>query len=232
LFGFLKPAPPPPQRAGVRDVLFGDIPLARLLCMMKPEALQVEPWKTFRRAQTAVEAGETKTAIKALHSILETPNAESRVILQAWHALRELGEKPPETAEKQLLGVVVEVGMAKGLDLLAAYADHRARYYNYSGPGVVWEQPNDTMDGCIDEVLEKGSAVVRMIGPWQEARPPAPNAGHTRINLLTPSGLHFGEGPMDLLSKDPMGGAVLTSAIRLMQKLMEASGRAPADGLK
>jgi hypothetical protein len=225
LFGFLKPAPPPP-RTGARDALFGDIPLPRLLGMIKAEARSLEPWKTFQRASTAMGSGDALTAIQSLRGILQTPQVESRVVLQAWHALRALGEMPEEAAQKQLLGVVVEVGMPKGLDLLAAYADHRARYYNFSGTGIVWERPDGTMDGAIDAVLEKGAAVARMIGPWHGTRPPAPSNGQARINLLTPSGLHFGEGAMDLLSKDAMGGEVLASAVRLMQKLIDASGKA------
>jgi hypothetical protein len=227
LFGLRKTTPPP--GVGARDVLFGDIPLPRLLGMVRPEVLRVEPWRTFQRARTAIESGDAKSGIQALRGILETPNTESRVILQTWHALRALGENPPEPVKKQLLGVVVEVGMPKGLDLLAAYADHRARYYNFGGSGVVWEQPNDAMNSSIDEVLEKGAAVVRKIGPWQGGRPAAPKVGYARINLLTPSGLHFGEGPMDLLSKDEMGGAVLESAMRLMQKLMETGGKGQAE---
>ncbi|HTW62213.1 MAG TPA: hypothetical protein VMD55_10440 [Terracidiphilus sp.] len=233
MFGSLKPAsPPPPQRTGARDALFGDIPLPRLLGMIRPEALSVEPWKTFQRAKISVDSGDAKAAIETLRRILETPQLESRLILQAWQTLRRLGETPPEPIAKQLLGVVVEVGMPKGLDLLAAYADYHARYCNFSGAGIVWERPNDTLDESIDEVLARGSAVVRMIGPWQGVRPPAPVEGQARINLLTPSGLHFGEGPMDILSKDPMGGAVLASAIRLMQRLIELSGKGPAEPAK
>jgi hypothetical protein len=235
LFGFLKPAPPPappPHRAGSRDALFGDIPLPRLLGMFRPEALSVEPWKTFQRASVAMNTGDAQAAIQVLKRILETPQLESRVVLQTWHALRSLGEKPPEAIEKQLLGVVVEVGMPKGLDLLAAYADHRARYYNFSGAGMVWERPNDTLDDAIDDVLKKGSEVVGKIGPWKGVRPPAPSDGQARINMLTPSGLHFGEGTMDQLGKDPMGGAVLGAAISLMQRLIEISGKAPEEGAK
>jgi hypothetical protein len=235
LFGFLKPAPPPPlppPRAGSRDALFGDIPLPRLLGMFRPEALSVDPWKTFQRANVAMNTGDAQAAVQTLKSILQTPQLESRVVLQTWHALRSLGEKPPEAIEKQLLGVVVEVGMPKGLDLLAAYADHRARYYNFSGAGIVWERPNDTLDGAIDDVLTKGSEVVGKIGPWRGVRPPAPGEGQARINLLTPSGLHFGEGTMDQLGKDPMGGAVLSAAISLMQRLIEISGKAPEAGAK
>ena len=48
------------------------------------------------------------------------------------------GCRPPEKAQ-DVLGVVVEVAMEKGLDLVAGYADHHARY-NYSGAAIVWER--------------------------------------------------------------------------------------------
>jgi len=219
LFEFRKS--PPPQRAGARDTLFGDIPLARLLAMIRPEALAVEPWKTFHRARVLSEEGDATAAIQNLHRVLETPRLESRLILQTWHALRALGEKPQGDAEKQLLGVVVEVGLPRGLDLVAAYADHSARYFNFSGAGVVWERPNAVLDAPVDEVLEAGATVVRQIGLWEKNRPSAPGTGEARINLLTASGLHFGEGPYDVLEKDRMAGPVLNAALNLMQRLVE-----------
>jgi hypothetical protein len=44
-----------------------------------------------------------------------------------------------------------------------------------------------------------------------------------RINLLTPSGLHFGQGAFEVLASDPMGGPVIGSATRLMQELIAKS---------
>ncbi len=113
--------------------------------------------------------------------------------------------------------------MKVGLNLVAGYADHHARYYNYSGAGVVWERPDGTLDTTIDELLRVGRAAAQVIGPWKETRPPAPTIGRARLNLLTPSGLHFGEGPLDTLAKDKLGGPVINSAFRLMQELIKFS---------
>ena len=148
------------------------------------------------------------------------PELESRHYLQAYHFLRALGVNAPPEKTKDVLGVVVEVGMQGGLDLVAAYADCHARYYNYSGAGVVWERPGDMLDGCILELLRVGGSVARKIGPWEGIRPPAPEAGHARINVLAPGGLYFAQGPLDSLSKDHPGGPVLAAAFELMQKLI------------
>jgi hypothetical protein len=160
-----------------------------------------------------------------LRAILEMPDLESRAYLQAYQFLRGLGVTPIPDVSKSVLGVVVEVGMVDGLDLIAGYADHHARYYNYSGAAVIWERPNDTLDAAIDELLRLGSVVAQVIGPWKEARPNAPARGRARINLLTPSGLHFGEGPFDSFAKDKMGGPVIASAFRLMRDLIMLTKR-------
>jgi hypothetical protein len=137
-------------------------------------------------------------------------------------SLRSWGS-PIRALSKNVLGVVVEVGMNGGTDLVAGYTDHHARYYNYSGAGFVWERPNDALDTAIDELLRVGSAVALVIGPWKKSRPPAPIKGRARLNLLTPSGLHFGEGPMDTLAKEKLGGPLIACAFRLMQELIKYS---------
>jgi len=139
--------------------------------------------------------------------------------------LRELGDKPPQGREKEVLGVVVEIGMPKGLDLVAAYRDHRARYFNYSGAGVLWERRDDSLDGLIDELLQAGTQVAQAIGPWTKPRPPEPKNGTARINLLTPSGIHLGQGPVEALSQDAMGGPILSAAFGLMKRLVELTKR-------
>jgi hypothetical protein len=186
-----------------------------------------EPWASFQRARDLKDTGDLGTAKQAVHQILAMPELETRVCLQAWHTLRELGENPPQGKEKEVLGVVVEVGMPKGLDLVAAYRDHRARYFNYSGAGVLWERRDDSLDQLIDELLQAGAKVAQAIGPWKQARPPEPKNGVARINLLTPSGIHLGQGPVEALNQDAMGGPILSAAFGLMKRLVELTKRDP-----
>jgi hypothetical protein len=145
---------------------------------------------------------------------------EPRHYLQAWHFLRQHGQHPPPDVAGQVFGVVVDVAMPEGLDLLAAYRDHSARYYNYSGTGVVWERPDASFDMSIDQLLEASKQVVAQIGPWEEARPGPPPRDSARLSFLTPSGLHFGQGPTSALSRDPLGGRVLQLATELMRALV------------
>jgi hypothetical protein len=45
--------------------------------------------------------------------------------------------------------------------------------------------------------------------------------------LLTPSGLHFGEGPMDVLARDALGGPLVAAATVLMRGLTSLAPKAP-----
>jgi hypothetical protein len=208
----------------IRNTLFGDVPLDALV-RAHPKVPLSEPWASFQRARDLKDTGDEQGAREAIRGILNMPDLETRVFLQACHTLRELGDRPPGGREKEVVGVVVEIGMPKGLDLVAAYRDHRARYFNYSGAGVLWERRDDSLDGLIDELLQAGTLVAQAIGPWTKDRPPEPKNGTARINLLTPSGIHLGQGPVEALNQDAMGGQILSAAFGLMKRLVELTKR-------
>jgi hypothetical protein len=63
------------------------------------------------------------------------------------------------------------------------------------------------------------AAILPHVGPWESARRPPPTAGTMRLNILTPVGLHFGEGPFDALERDSMAGPLVRAATKLMAKL-------------
>jgi hypothetical protein len=215
----LKSNPKQPQ-IEIRDTLFGDIPFADWI-RVPAETMASEPWASFGQAKQLIDSADTRNGTAVLEKVLEMPQLESRHYLQAYYFLRGLGVNAPPERAKDVLGVVVEVAMEKCLDLVAGYADHHARYYNYSGAAIVWERPNSTLDAAIHDLLKVGSIVAQTIGPWKEGRPPAPPKGYARINILVPSGLHLGQAPLDVLAKDRIGGPVMASAFRLMQELIK-----------
>jgi len=201
-----------------RDIFFGDLPISE---WPKDTTLQMEPWASFIQARKYIETKDKKSAIAIFQKITEMPSLESRHYLQAWHFLRQLGANPPADKAKIVYGVVVEVGMKNGADTVAAYTDYSARYLNYSGAGVIWERPDHSLDADIKALLDAGQAVANQIGPWDQERPAAPQAEHVRLNMLTPSGLHFGYGGFETLAKEPMGKAIIDPATKLMLSLTE-----------
>jgi hypothetical protein len=224
LFNWLK-RQPDPHPPGIRDTLFGDTPLSRWAQPGTADAQKQEPWASFAWAKQSLDLGDKQSAISIFQNILEMPNLESRQYLQAWHFLRDLGVSPPQDSAKEVLGVVVEVGMDRGLDLVAAYPDHHARYYNFSGAGVVWERPNDSLDKAIDDLMQAAATTAKAIGPWEKERPSPPPKGQARVNILTPSGLHFGQGPLNVISRDAIGGPVMALGFQLMQSLIKLTAK-------
>lgn len=210
----------------IRDTLFGDMPLSAWAGDDPPD--QEAPWSWFAAAGQHLQSGEQTQAVGQLEKIVDTPGLASRHYLQAWHFLRQLGVSPPDDGSKDVYGVVVEVGLTDGLDLLAAYADHSARYFNFSGGGVIWDQPDDSLNPEIDALLAAAERIIHNIGPWEESRPPPPPEGEVRINMLAPGGLYFGQGPYEILATDELAGPILQAALVLMQALIDKSNSAPA----
>ncbi len=201
-----------------RETVFGDMPLDE---WPADGAASVQfPWDAFVEARARLAAGDRAAASAGWRRIIERPGLEPRHYLQAWHFLREHGEEVPADAAKDLLGVVVEVSLPHGFDLLAAYPDYSARYYNHSGAGVVWDHPDTSLNHAIDELLAPSRDVVKAIGPWQGRRPASPPVGNARLSFLTPSGLHFGEGPIKAFSDDSAAGVVFSRATTLLKGLV------------
>ena len=222
LFSLFNKKPAPAAPSGVREVLFGDVPTQDWPRADSP-VRTTPPWSLFAAAQDAERAGQVPAAISALQEVIAMPGLESRHYLHAWQFLRALGTEVPASDAQHVLGVVLEVALPEGLDLVAAYADNSARYFNYSGKAIVWNQDADLPGGEIQALLTQAQSVAAAIGPWLDARPGLPPTGQARINLLTPSGLHFGQGDFGTLFQDPMGGPVLARGQALMQALIALS---------
>jgi len=158
-----------------------------------------------------------KSSIADLQKVADDSATEARAKILAYNLQMARGHKP---ASKELLGVIVEVGLEGGLDTLAAYSDHTARYINYTGSMVIWDNHDDATAGqLIEDLFAKSREIVSKIGPWENPRRPAPAQGMVRLSFLVSDGLYFGEGPVQVLFNDPMANPALMSATALMQFL-------------
>ena len=219
MFGlFKRKKPGPPAVSPLYDVLFGDVPLQD----WKPAdgSSAPGPWATFDEVRAALGSTDKQRAQQLLRQLLADSSLESRQHLQAWHFLRDLGVQPKAAEAKKVLGVVLEVALDKGNDTLAAYRDYGARFISHSGKLIVWESRDQQLDAHIDQLLNAGQRVTEKIVLWTEPRLAPPSSGNVRVNLLTPSGLHCGEGPFSVLARNPMVGPVITSGAKVMGALI------------
>lgn len=153
----------------------------------------------------------------ALSELAADPAQESRIRLLAYHQLRQ---NDKVITSKELLGVIVEVGLQEGLDVLAAYADGTARFLHHTGRVIIWENGTDSRSRqLIDQLFAESAKVVTQIGPWDQPRRPAPASGMARISFLVADGLYFGEAPINHLFNDPLAAPALLAATSLMQLL-------------
>jgi hypothetical protein len=151
--------------------------------------------------------------IDRLQVVANDPNLESRARVLSYHLLRTAKIAVPA---KQLFGVIVEVSLRGGLDVVAAFSDGSARYINHAEKVLVWETRTEESQALITDLFNQSVNVVNRLGPWDLERRPFPTGGMIRLSFLVSDGLYFGEGPFEDMERDPMGGPVVQAATRLM----------------
>lgn len=158
-----------------------------------------------------------ETDTSELKKIVEDIKIESRIKLLACNKLLLLGIMPEN---KELLGVIIEVGLAEGLDVLAAYRDGTARYINYSEKMVFWESPSSDSNKIIDNLFKESEIVLKQIGPWDKERLRFPAKGTVRISFLVSDGLYFGQGSVDNFFNEKLSASILKYGNELMTFLI------------
>lgn len=149
----------------------------------------------------------------SLTAIAVDGGVESRLRVLAYRRLAQL--EWPTSSDRPLLGVIVEVALDEGLDVLAAYADGSLRYINHAGGATIVESAGP-LDAQVAVLFDAARPLVAAIGPWLDERLPPPPTGQARISLLVGPDLYFGQGSVGTLSADILGGPVMDAATALL----------------
>lgn len=152
----------------------------------------------------------------ALRRVAADTSQQTCARVLAYNTLLKMSEAPDS---KELLAVIVEMGLKGGLEILAAYRDGHTTYIDKSGQATAWESPSGEIKAGIDKLFAAGEAVVAQTGPWDKSRLIPPPQGVVRITLLVSDGLYFGHGPIAVLQQDPIGGPVIATATALLATL-------------
>lgn len=161
-----------------------------------------------------------KSSPADLQKIIDDNDSDPRIKVLAYNRQMALGEKP---IKKELLGVIVEVGLDTGLDVLASFSNGTARYINQTGRVLIWETTDQRSNELTKDLFAECRNIIEEIGPWDKPRRPCPTRKNMRITFLVSDGLYFGEGGVDVLFNDPMAKIALATATQLMQYLTERS---------
>jgi hypothetical protein len=202
-------------------------PYADKGCNLVYNLLFCDKLELFRQSTSANPQGVWATLLAAepyaagLSAIGEDVSQESRVRSLAYNRLRDMKHPVPQ---KKLFGVVVEVGMQDGLDVLAAYTDGNVRYINHKESMSVHEPVPVAWMPSVLKLLAAAQDVVEQIGPWEQPRIAPPTAGMIRISFLVSDGLYFGQGPMSVMEQDAMVKPVIVSSVALLKLVATTDG--------
>lgn len=154
----------------------------------------------------------------AVRSLAADAHGDSRVRALAYGWLRAHRQPVPSG---DLLGVVFEVEVNGGLDVLAAYADGRLRYLNHSGRVAVF----DTLPATLGARWQALMAAARQASPaalgWQRTGRPLPGAGEVRITFVRSDGLHRLQGRFDAMQRDASTGPLLLAGAQAVAQIVE-----------
>ena len=189
----------------IYELLFAD----RLELFRPADMTGATPWQKALFGQA--NAGLVET-------IAQDKTVEARIRLLAYSWLKEEGVP---VLSKEILGVVVEVGLEAGNDTLAAYADGSVRYINHSGKLAVFDGGPPEVSELAQKLLQVSRATVDQIGPWDQPRRSPPGRGLIRLSFLVADGLYFGEGPYGLLRDEPLAAQVIRTAEQLLERCVE-----------
>lgn len=205
------PASPPYAPYGddaansIYNMLFCDIP-----ALFDPPAAGVPAqWKATLQAEPADR--------EALRALAENAAHDGRIRTLAYRRLRESGAAVPRGV---LLGVITEVGLPGGLDALAAFSDGGVRYLNFSGKMVFVEGAAPQTRESLPRLFDAARVAVATLKPSTAQRRAPPANGIIRFTFLTADGPYFGEGPIDAMASDAMGGPIVRHATELMQAVV------------
>ena len=152
-----------------------------------------------------------------LIQLSQDPDVPSRLRLLAYRRLHTMNQ-PINTNE--LLGVIVEIRFANGLDTLAVYKDGSARYINQAGKLIVWDHRTEISDKAIGNIFRASQVITDQILPCYDKRTPHPAEGRCKVTFLVSDQLHSTEGPFNEYSAHPVISPVISAAFGLLQYLM------------
>ncbi len=211
--------------SAIRETLYTTSSLEPFVTRIKGGPKSEFPWSNFVEANKALKKNDKATAINLLKQITAAEGLGTRIYLQAWHSLRSLGELPPDPLRGQIQGFIIENHMEQGLDLLAAYADHTARYSNSSGAGLIWDTRDPEIDHLIDNLLQAGQSIMETMGLDQRETLPIPAKGNIRLFVMGFGGSCFDEGPAAQLVQDQMAEYAIHAGYDLIRCLLEKAKR-------
>jgi hypothetical protein len=185
----------------VQDLRSNDIETAnqQLDLLRESEEAEGELWYHIVGAFARYKAGRTLEARLELRRVAEMQGVDSLITLWAWNTLRAWGQTPADDIAQKVLGVVMEVGLDKGADVMAAYEDGTARYVSKTGSMIAWDDHGDHNNDLAQRIVAAAQAIAHQL-PASTADA-VTSTGKVQFSLLTIGGIRGVIAPMNELSR-------------------------------
>lgn len=177
------------------------------------------PWSSFVEARAHLANGDQDLAMRAWSQVANPIfGFESRHVLQAWHLLRSVGIVPDASIAEEVLGIVAEVAIDGGHDVLAAYVDGSVRFLHHLGAASIFEPPAPApVAQAAAAWLGVAGSLVREVAPWSGDGGQPAGSGETRFALLTRAGHRSLVGDDASMAASPVASQLLGAGAVLLQ---------------
>lgn len=126
---------------------------------------------------------------------------------------------PRDMADQTILGVVLEIGVPRGVDVLTAYTNRSARFVASDGTSVVWDRSGPSLDDEIGALIEAAGAIAAGATAMDAGELDEVRFAEARVLLLMAGEVRGLQGPMTVLSGNPAAAEVLRCGSALMRTL-------------
>ena len=213
----------PETSASLKSLLFSDEPLEKLLARTDPNGpgAKEDPWRSFALVVAHSKEGKADEAKRDLRRVLALPDAETRILLSAWTALRAMGERPKADEADAVQGVVFELHNEAGIGTVAAYRDGRARLFGGQGAATFWDAPHSDkeIDALIEKFLKEAEPFVKR-SPAAEGHKAVDVArDYIRVTVLTFGGLHVTDVYGPSIDEKHSAAHILMASVYLLDAL-------------
>lgn len=185
----------------VQDLRSDDIESAnhQLDLLRESEEAEGELWYHIVGAFARYKAGRMLEAKTELRRVADMQSVDSLITLWAWNTLRAWGQLPDDDIAQKVLGVVMEVGLDRGMDVMAAYEDGTSRYVSKTGSMIVWDDHGDHNNDLARKIVAAAQAIVNQL-PASTAEA-VTSTGKVQFSVLTVGGIRGIIAPMNELSR-------------------------------
>jgi len=166
-------------------------------------------------ADNAENFGASQDVVQ-LHGIVDNPDLSTPRRLLAY---KQLAAEGAAVGARELLGVIVEIGMDGAVEIVAALEDGTATVISPKGKVLQLTDRDEISDEYVDPLLD---AAIVAVNKWPAQKMPRqrpPSEGSARISLLVADKVHTREGSFMELEEDATAGPVLEHAASLLQWL-------------